>query len=331
MNTIAKRNGDLTLPGFTLTQTGLTVEGEPSFDQWQQAGKTLRQLDGALHWWIGDWLRFGKSQKNWGEMYSGEVEKLGFDEKTLRNYVWLTDKFELSLRRDNLDKSHHEMVAAIDEPERSEWLDQAEAEGGSVKELRQALRDKRKAEAIKAAGKYPSGKFRVILADPPWAYGDERTGLEGYTSANDHYPTQSAEDLCDLSDSDGKHVRELAGDDAVLFMWVPAPLLGEAFPVVAAWGFRHVAHFVWDKVRHNFGNYLSVRHELLLLCTRGSCLPESSELLDSVVSIERDDKHSHKPEQFCEHIHQLYPTGPRIELFARNTRPGWTSWGNEVT
>jgi N6-adenosine-specific RNA methylase IME4 len=28
-------------------------------------------------------------------------------------------------------------------------------------------------------------------------------------------------------------------------------------------------------------------------------------------------------------IERLYPTLPKIELFARRARPGWTAWGKE--
>ena len=95
-------------------------------------------------------------------------------------------------------------------------------------------------------------------------------------------------------------------------------------------GFRHAASFVWDKVRHNYGNYNSVRHEFLLICPRGSALPETPELCDSVVCVERTDKHSEKPNEFVEIIEKLYPSAPKIELFARNKRKGWHVWGHEA-
>jgi N6-adenosine-specific RNA methylase IME4 len=87
---------------------------------------------------------------------------------------------------------------------------------------------------------------------------------------------------------------------------------------------------VWDKVKHNFGHYNSVRQELLLICTRGSCTPDVKELVDSVQTIERSTKHSEKPEEFRRIIDTLYPKGPRVELFARAKHEGWDSWGNEV-
>ena len=96
-----------------------------------------------------------------------------------------------------------------------------------------------------------------------------------------------------------------------------------------AWGFTYKAAFIWDKVKHNMGHYNSVRHELLLICTKGSCTPQHVKLFDSVQTIERT-KHSEKPEAFREIIDTLYPHGPRIELFARKSVKGWAAFGNQV-
>lgn len=166
------------------------------------------------------------------------------------------------------------------------------------------------------------GKYRIIYADPPWCYGDKLT--DGYGTAENHYPTMTIKELCELP------IKELAEDDAVLFLWATSPLLEECFPVINLWGFKYKTSFVWDKVKHNMGHYNSVRHELLLICTRGSCLPDGKTLYDSVVSIERSDRHSEKPEEFRHIIDSLYTHGNRIELFSRKKVDGWASWGNEV-
>ena len=172
------------------------------------------------------------------------------------------------------------------------------------------------------APELPPGKYRVIYADPPWEYSDKL--IEGYGAAEHHYPAMSTDELCAME------VQKSAADGAVLFLWVTAPMLGECFPVIAAWGFQYRASFVWDKVLHNYGHYNSVRHELLLICTRGSWLPEIKELYDSVQTIQRSQTHSEKPEQFRAIIEAMYPTGPRLELFARKEVPGWSCWGDEV-
>ncbi|HSH52407.1 MAG TPA: MT-A70 family methyltransferase, partial [Bacteroidales bacterium] len=87
--------------------------------------------------------------------------------------------------------------------------------------------------------------------------------------------------------------------------------------------------FVWDKVKHNMGHYNSVRHEFLLVCTKGSCTPDVKKLFNSVQRIEKT-KHSAKPEKFYEIIETLYTQGEKLELFARNNRKGWKSYGNEI-
>jgi len=169
----------------------------------------------------------------------------------------------------------------------------------------------------------PEGKYRIIYADPPWNYDDKRDGKT--TGAEDHYPSMTIEELCNLP------VKELAEENAVLFLWVTSPLLEECFKVINAWGFKYKTSFVWDKVKHNMGHYNSVRHEFLLVCIRGSCKPDNPKLYDSVQSIERTI-HSKKPEEFRDIIDDLYIHGKRIELFARagEVPAGWEVWGNEA-
>jgi N6-adenosine-specific RNA methylase IME4 len=166
------------------------------------------------------------------------------------------------------------------------------------------------------------GKYKIIYADPPWCYGNKL--VEGYGTAENHYPTMTIQELCELP------IKELAEDNAVLFLWVTSPLLEECFQVIKAWGFKYKTSFVWDKVKHNMGHYNSVRHELLLICTKGSCLPDNKKLFDSVVEVERTNKHSEKPEQFREIIDTIYSCGKRIELFARKKTDKWDVWGNQT-
>lgn len=164
-------------------------------------------------------------------------------------------------------------------------------------------------------------KYRVIYADPPWQYNMNRANYGG--DARDHYTTMSIEDLCAMP------VKKYATDDSVLFIWVTSPFLERSFEVIKAWGFKYKASFVWDKIKHNMGHYNSVRHEFLLICTRGSATPENRKLFDSVQSIERSGEHSSKPIEFYNIIETLYPSANKIELFSRNIRQGWDGWGNE--
>jgi site-specific DNA-methyltransferase (adenine-specific) len=172
----------------------------------------------------------------------------------------------------------------------------------------------------KEAPPLPVGEYNVIYADPPWEYNDGL--IEGYGAAKHHYSTMSVDEICNINIP--------VAQNAVLFIWVTSPLLEDVFKVIKSWGFEYKASFVWDKVKHNFGHYNSVRHEFLLVCTKGSFTPQGKALRDSVVSIDRTSIHSQKPEVFYEIIEEMYPEGKYLELFARNKREGWDSWGNEL-
>ncbi len=170
-------------------------------------------------------------------------------------------------------------------------------------------------------------KYRVIYCDPPWQYNDSGviTENDNYGRAERHYPTMSLSQLRELS------IKEIADDNAILFMWSTSPMLTSALELVDSWGFKYKSSFVWDKVKHNYGHYNSVRHEFLLVCTKGSCTPDNVKLFDSVQQIERSKVHSQTPEEFRKIIETLYIWGNKIELFARKKTSGWDVWGNQLS
>jgi N6-adenosine-specific RNA methylase IME4 len=171
----------------------------------------------------------------------------------------------------------------------------------------------------------PTGKFRVIYADAPWSYGEHGNQPGSQSRERDHYPVMELSEICALP------VKDWAEENAVLLLWTPSPMLKKAFEVIEAWGFEYKASFVWDKVDHNMGHYNSVRHEFLLVCTKGQCQPDVRKLFDSVVS-ERRTTHSRKPTVFYDIIETLYPNGRRLEMFCRGDgREGWETYGLETS
>ncbi len=167
---------------------------------------------------------------------------------------------------------------------------------------------------------HTENKYRVIYADPPWSY-DDKQNIDGLGGAVKHYNLMQLAEICNLP------VKKLAEDNAVLFLLVTSPMLRHSFTVFASWGFEYKASFVWDKIGHNMGHYNSVRHEFLLIGTRGSCTPDNKILFDSVQSIQKSD-HSRKPEEFRNIIDTIYPIGNRLELFSRNKVRNWDVWGD---
>lgn len=233
-----------------------------------------------------------------------------------------------------MQSSRFQAVASLPEEVFEQHIAETKAAGAEltsagVQRLAQEVKREQMRDQRQDAPELPEAIYRVWYADPPWQYGNAGVINESdaYGRAARHYPTMSIEELCAM----GSEIKTRCNDNAVLFMWVTSPLLEECFDVIRAWGFKYKTSFVWDKVKHNFGHYNSVRHEFLLICTRGSCTPDEKTLYDSVLSIEKSGKHSEKPEEFRRIIDDLYRWGDRIELFARtSTTDGWDTWGNEA-
>ncbi len=164
----------------------------------------------------------------------------------------------------------------------------------------------------------PTGKNNVLYADPPWQY--QNSGFD--EAAAQKYPTMPVEEICALP------IHELIGNEAVLFLWATNPFLNEGIQVCEAWGFQYKTNLAWIKnTGPSMGWFVTSRHELLLIATKGDGMHPNEKPVSWFKADVR--KHSQKPELVYEMIEKMYP-GPYLELFARNKRDGWSSWGNQV-
>lgn len=182
-------------------------------------------------------------------------------------------------------------------------------------------------EKRQQAQSLPDAVYNVIYADPAWEY--DNTGLNG--AAEHHYSTMSIDDIYNLPRS----IDLCIADNAVLFLWATNPLLPEALECVRRWGFNYKTNVVWVKtelVKPGVGWYVRGRHELLLIATRGSFTPLDEHLSPPIGSVLEApiQEHSRKPDDAYTLIERLYPDCSYVELFARRTREGWTTWGDEV-
>lgn len=201
----------------------------------------------------------------------------------------------------------------------------------TAKQRRQERTSKRRQERTEKVNKINQGNtsiqeldqtFSVIYADPPWQY--EHANSENRAIEN-HYPTMDLGEICRMP------VSKMAAKDAVLFLWATPPKLAEAMQVVDAWGFVYRTCMVWDKEKIGMGYYARQQHELLLIAARGELpVPKPADRPASVIRIKRSAVHSAKPAEFYELIERMYPEYDKIELFARNTRNGWSAWGNQA-
>ena len=172
-------------------------------------------------------------------------------------------------------------------------------------------------------------KYQIIYADPPWQYKVYSQKGKG-RSAENHYPTMSIEDICNLP------VQDLASDNCVLFMWMTFPTLIEGIKVIEKWGFKYkTVAFVWIKQNKKtpslfwgLGFWTRANAEICILATKGNPKRISAKVHQVIIS--PIEEHSKKPDEVRKRIVELLGELPRIELFARQKVEGWDAWGNEA-
>lgn len=183
----------------------------------------------------------------------------------------------------------------------------------------------------------PRGHFGAIICDPPWSF--KSWSDKGKNRAPDamvrqkglaerHYATMGLGDIAALP------VGDLAASNCALFLWAIDCMLPEAFKIGSAWGFTFkTVAFTWVKTKAGGGHHIGLGYwtrgnpEQCLLFTRGAPRRKSAAVRQLIESPRRE--HSRKPDEAAERIEQLV-AGPYLELFARQMRPGWMVWGNQL-
>jgi len=174
-------------------------------------------------------------------------------------------------------------------------------------------------------------RFSTVLADPPWQF-QNRTGK----MAPEHkrlcrYETMVLDDIRSLP------VAKITAPVSHLYLWVPNAMLPEGLAVMAAWGFTYKSNIVWHKIRKDggpdgrgVGFYFRNVTEIILFGTRGKSartLAPARRQVNYLATRKRE--HSRKPDEQYELLETCSP-GPFIELFARGTRQGWVTWGDQA-
>ena len=184
----------------------------------------------------------------------------------------------------------------------------------------------------------PRGHFAAIIADPPWSF--RSWSDKGRNRAPDamvrqkglaerHYATMGLADIRALP------VGDMAARDCALFLWAVDCMLPEAIEVGRAWGFAYkTTGFTWAKTNRTkpgysvgLGYWTRGNPESCLYFTRGKPKRLSAAVRQLIVAPRRE--HSRKPEEARERVEALVP-GPYLELFCREPRAGWSSWGDQT-
>ena len=174
-------------------------------------------------------------------------------------------------------------------------------------------------------------RFGTILADPPWQFANKTGKVAPEHKRLARYGTLEIEEIMALP------VGRLAAPVSHLYLWCPNAMLPEGLAVMKAWGFAYKSNIVWHKVRKDGGSdgrgvgfYFRNVTELLLfgVCGKNARTLAAGRRQVNLLAT-RKREHSRKPDEQYEIIEACSPA-PYLELFARGTRKGWVTWGDQA-
>ena len=175
--------------------------------------------------------------------------------------------------------------------------------------------------------------YPLIVIDPPWSYGKvtaSRTQAHRGRALGGHYQPMTIEEI------EQKTPIDLAAPAVHVYLWVTNPKLPLAFALLEKWGLTYRTTVTWVKTtsagetaNNGLGWYWRGATEHALLATRGALSIPTALRHANVIHAPRTG-HSRKPDEFYRLLDEISPSGPRIDLYAREHRVGWEAWGDQV-
>jgi hypothetical protein len=159
------------------TKVALRFPGQVRYEEWERAGRLLAGVLSSSSWWLGDWLIYGKD--HFSDRYEQAVQVTGLRYQTLRNYAWVARSFPAIRRRSRLSFQHHAEVASLTIAEQERWLQHAQDQRWSIRQLRMAVRPEPADQALPAAA--PATLRRLTLQGERlhrWREAAEQSGTD---------------------------------------------------------------------------------------------------------------------------------------------------------
>lgn len=169
----------------------------------------------------------------------------------------------------------------------------------------------------------PAGRFQCIVIDPPWPIQKIETQRRPDQGVQLDYPVMSLDDIAAIP------VGDKAADDCHLYLWVTHKYLPAGLELMEAWGFRYQCVMTWWKHTGMSPYSWMYDTEHVLFGRRGNLPLDKMGMRLYFDAPNTRNRHSKKPDVFYERVIAASP-GPRLEMFARDQRDGFTAWGNEV-
>ena len=174
-------------------------------------------------------------------------------------------------------------------------------------------------------------KYKTIVIDPPWKYGKWGSGSEkALVQGEANKPAPLPYEWMSVEDIKALPIKSLCDDACEVYLWTTQKYLPDAFAVLSAWGLKYCQTLTWCKkpMGTGQGGVYCPTTEFLLLARRGK-MPKVKRVDTTWWEVKRQKRHSKKPEFFQDLI-ETVSEEPRLEMFARRERKGWSVFGNEV-
>jgi hypothetical protein len=129
-----------------ITPTSFSCASRPDIgvEQFTGIGVYFDYVHDGSKWWIADWGLEG--EKRFGEEFPQLAAALRRDERTILNWMYVAQRVPRSRRRESLSFTHHTLVAPLEPADQDAWLDLAESEGWSSRDLKAAIDASRQIE-----------------------------------------------------------------------------------------------------------------------------------------------------------------------------------------
>lgn len=166
-------------------------------------------------------------------------------------------------------------------------------------------------------------KYKTILIDPPWQL--KLTGLyqtRKLRPAKLVYPTMPIEEIKNLP------IGDISEIGCHLWLWTTNQTLPWGFELMKHWGFKYHAPIHWKKPS-GCGNYFIHLTQTLLFGYKEKCVFNRARYKPNFIETSIPKRHSEKPIESYKYIESISDR-PRLEIFARQKRLGWTSIGNAI-
>jgi DNA modification methylase len=172
-------------------KNALVIDDSVSLSEWKELGQNLKQIEGCVQFWIGDWARFGDKKGFTGKytdpkVYDELEEITGLEHNTIKKYKHIAEQTSLLRSNElpqNINFSHFQEVAKLSPEKQELFLQKASEEKLSVRDLRNEIKKAEiqtqqvqvtisentiQGDCLEVIKKLDDGCIDIILTDPPY-------------------------------------------------------------------------------------------------------------------------------------------------------------------